>query len=826
MRYVSVAARYEHPRVRRLVDSIHRNDESADVTVLWADSDDHGPELRGAQTVGLSWLRDDLDGLHLLAAAHCEPYFKSLLVPKALATALSDGPAAFLAPSVVVLAPLSDHAGAGALVLIERSVRAPRAAPPWLAGAAPVTSRALFAQSEATDLVARWSAQSQLRAVRAYEDDGPPDPPWWPNAEAGWSADALWHLASDPRVVIERDVGAGIAWWNLHERTIERHGERVTVNGRPATLAILDGIDPLGDDGAGGPGLGTFFAQIPGPQVSLLGDIGQSAPTDDAGPPWCFGRFEDGSDVPEVARRLVRRWMREGDDERPPAPFGRDGDDGFVSWCTAPLSTHSGVSRALGDILRYRLDVRSHFSEPCNRDEPALLEWARTLGVTEGMLPEAWADRLEARSETFEVEQAPGATVSGLLRSPIGVGSLARSVAGALERSGLAFARESCEPVAGVTALMEPVDVGPPVHPVNVVVLQGDLLPTWFNHAGGMSDGRYTIAVWAWELEHFPADTGRWASLVDEVWAISDFMAEGLRKETDRPVLVFPYWTEDSGAPEPLDRAPLGIPDGPYALFCFDFNSGFERKNPLGVLDAFARAFPEGDGPTMVLKTANGPSDLVHSLELDAACARRRDVVRIEGFKPREQVRALMAGACCYVSLHRAEGLGLTMLEAMRLGVPVIATRYSANLEFMDDASALLVDAQSVEIAPSVRVYGGLGSWADPDIDQAAGHLRRVFGDPVFARSLGDRGREQARRWVTEEQSTLFVRDRVLAATKAVVERPWSLARSDPDAREPQDPADEAPPDPDAPGADDDSSLVHRAGDRALRSVGLERIDP
>jgi glycosyltransferase involved in cell wall biosynthesis len=827
VRYLSVAARHERPQVRRLVESIHRHDDAASVTVLWADVDEAGQALEGAHTVGLRWLQGDLDELHLLAAAHRERFFKALLVPRALATALLDGPVAYLAPSVVLLGPLAELAAAGELVLVERFVIAPIGSPTWLATAPPVTTRALFAQTGAEDLVARWSQASELRAVEAYADDGPVVPPWWPNAETGWQAETLWHLTVDPRVVVAHDEGAGIAWWNLHERALDREGDRLTVRGGPVSFAILDVLDPLGaDEPAGAPGLEAAFASIPPARVSLLVDAARGERNEDDDLTWRYDRFNDASEVPEVARRLVRRWLRVGEGERPPAPFGEDGDGAFVSWCNAPLSARTGVSRALDDILRYRLDVRSHFAEPRNRDEPALLEWARTLGVAEGMLPEAWAGTLEGRSATFDVEGSPGATVSGLLRSPIGVGSLARSVAGAIRRSDLEYALDSCESVAAIPPLLEPVDVGEPVHPVNVVVLQGDLLPSWFDSAGGMSDGRYTIAVWAWELEGYPADTGRWTSLVDEVWAISDFMAQGLRSQTDRPVHVYPYWTEEAAVPTALDRAALGIPDGPYALFCFDFNSGFERKNPLGVLDAFASAFPDGGGPTLVLKSVNGLSDLVHSLELDAACSRRRDVVRVEGFLPSEQVTALMAHAACYVSLHRAEGLGLTMLEAMRLGVPVVATRYSANLEFMDDDSALLVDAAAVEIPRSVRVYGGLGTWADPDTGQAAGHLARLFADPAFARALGERGRDRSATWVTPEQSATFVRERVLHGTTTALERPWSLARSVPGVLEPQAEAEAAPPDREAPTADEADSLAHRAGDRAVRSVGLERIDP
>jgi glycosyltransferase involved in cell wall biosynthesis len=101
---------------------------------------------------------------------------------------------------------------------------------------------------------------------------------------------------------------------------------------------------------------------------------------------------------------------------------------------------------------------------------------------------------------------------------------------------------------------------------------------------------------------------------------------------------------------------------------------------------------------------------------------------------------ALVAAADCYVSLHRSEGLGLTMAEAMAVGTPVIATAYSGNLDFMPAGSALLVPAAEVQVGPG-HYYPAEGHWADPDLDAAVEMMRRVEADPALRRDLADSGR-------------------------------------------------------------------------------------
>ena len=116
-------------------------------------------------------------------------------------------------------------------------------------------------------------------------------------------------------------------------------------------------------------------------------------------------------------------------------------------------------------------------------------------------------------------------------------------------------------------------------------------------------------------------------------------------------------------------------------------------------------------------------------------------LVVVDRHLSRPDQMALTATADCMVSLHRAEGLGLHLMEAMWLGTPTIATRYSGNLAFMDDTNSALVDARLVDVVHGERYFPAEAQWAEPDLDQAATWMRRMVDEPDLRRRLAAAGR-------------------------------------------------------------------------------------
>jgi glycosyltransferase involved in cell wall biosynthesis len=251
---------------------------------------------------------------------------------------------------------------------------------------------------------------------------------------------------------------------------------------------------------------------------------------------------------------------------------------------------------------------------------------------------------------------------------------------------------------------------------------------------------RDTIGVWFWELSKWRDDWLDGFNHVDEVWVASEFTRACLAEVSPVPVVTMPL---PFGLPEvpPLGRAHFGIPEAATVfLLTFDVSSQTERKNPLGAIRAFRRAaLPRGAG-ALVLKYTNA--------EYDREAVRRfheeaegLDVVMLDGYLSRPELAALMNVSDCYLSLHRGEGFGMTLGEAMLLGKPVIATNYSGNVDFMTPENSYLVDYR---IVPLTRDYGPYMRgfvWAEPDVAQAAQYIREVALDRSAADEKGRRAR-------------------------------------------------------------------------------------
>jgi glycosyltransferase involved in cell wall biosynthesis len=235
---------------------------------------------------------------------------------------------------------------------------------------------------------------------------------------------------------------------------------------------------------------------------------------------------------------------------------------------------------------------------------------------------------------------------------------------------------------------------------------------------------------WAWELPKAPAQWLKDAALVDEVWAPSRYTADALAGAA-APVRVVPHplFLEDYAKVRAAPRRAVF-----QGVGVFDFNSSLARKNPAGAMGAWGRAFGDDPAAELTLKTQNGAA---FSGELAALRAAAPANVRIvDEVWPYAEVLSLIAGADVLISLHRAEGFGLTAAEAMALGTPVVATGFSGVLDFMDEDCALMVPSRPVAVDDPQGVYRGGQTWADPDLAAAAEALVRLRQDPALGQRL------------------------------------------------------------------------------------------
>ena len=344
----------------------------------------------------------------------------------------------------------------------------------------------------------------------------------------------------------------------------------------------------------------------------------------------------------------------------------------------------------------------------------------------------------------LDVESSPvhGINVVGYLRAEVGIGEVARRLVSAIEHQRIPCSTINYQRTASRQEFPFNEQAGHTApYDTNLICVNPDQLPGFADAAGfAFFAGRYTIGVWFWEVEIFPEQFHDAFDLVDEVWAASDFVRDALAAVTTKPVNVVPLPLEASRV-EPIERATLGLPDSFLFFYTFDFMSVAARKNPLGLVTAFKRAFEPGEGAALVIKSINGDRRPSEFERLRLAAADHADVHVIDGYLAPNIKDGLMAACDCYVSLHRSEGLGLTMAEAMSYARPVIATGYSGNLTFMDDENSYLVPYTRAPVPPGCDPYPVGAVWAEPDLERAAALMRHVYENRAEARKQGERGR-------------------------------------------------------------------------------------
>jgi len=281
----------------------------------------------------------------------------------------------------------------------------------------------------------------------------------------------------------------------------------------------------------------------------------------------------------------------------------------------------------------------------------------------------------------------------------------------------------------------------------------------FFNPVPVVTDNRNNASILFWEFESGLLERGIKINPQGHYIVFSDFCLNFYKKlQPDAHIRKIRYpcvaerWQRH--IPREIVRGKFKLPQDAFTVFFhFDAASCCERKNPEGVLRAFSAGLIDKPDARLVIKTMNYQPDSAYAKRFDelVTCLGVVGRVRlVNDCMPYQELLDLIAASDVYISLHRGEGLGLGMMEAMALGVPVVCTNYGGNTDFTLPDTAFLVGYKMIPAHTDHAVYKHVKDWPEPDVDEAARHLRAIYED----HSIGTAKAAAATRFLNEHFST------------------------------------------------------------------------
>ena len=462
-----------------------------------------------------------------------------------------------------------------------------------------------------------------------------------------------------------------------------------------------------------------------------------------------FGHLSTGTPIDGVIRRAYANALlrfESGNADEPPNPFADGSASAFVAWLAS--GRDDGVSPFVEAFREVHPELHDALPTTAN-----LLAWLTDRGAAAGIPPAFRGSQRPPRSRAPKL--GPGLEISGYLGARFGMGEAARTLVRAAIDAGVPTGitvdpRSAYHREPDVTDL--PGAPLPEATPSTFIVVRNAdaLLADPTDVLRARAEGRRVVGYWFWEVATFPERLRPAFEFVDEIWVATEFVADAIASAPGSPVVrLMPYPLPD--AVEKIERDRLRtafarahtIADDRFVVsFSFDYDSVADRKNPWGAVNAYRRAFPDegiprNDGrvPLLVLKAIGAERHPIDHDRLLHAIGNRADVMLLEDQLDSDQQRGLFARSDAYLSLHRGEGLGLTIAEAMSVGCPVVCTGYGGNMSFCTDDSVFLVPHTMIDIPSATPVYAGCGLWAEPSADDAAAVLRILADQPAVGAS-------------------------------------------------------------------------------------------
>jgi len=373
-----------------------------------------------------------------------------------------------------------------------------------------------------------------------------------------------------------------------------------------------------------------------------------------------------------------------------------------------------------------------------------------------------------------------GINIVGHVSGNLGLGVLARDVIDALRTREIPTAVFDVDPGGGRWKFDrrfeadEVQDVNALLHEITLFMLDPQTLAEFvLAHPDLLlREGSFNVAHTMWELPVLPTVMTRTLGLFDALVAESKFLQSTLERNVPHVPTFYAEHPLQSLTGITASRKKFGLPeDAVIFVTSFDPHSDPVRKNAMAVIEAFKRRAGNDSQGFLVLKI-NGEGRSEGALrilqQVTEACRAHPRIRLVTENLPYDEVMSLYASCDVFVSLHRAEGLGLGLMEAMSLGKPVVATAWSGNMSFMDAHNSCLVSYELIPVEGSVEVYTERflrvrAQWAEPNIEEAAGWMQRLIDDANLRSMLGTKAAESMHDYRARAKAVPFI-DEIRAA--------------------------------------------------------------
>lgn len=397
----------------------------------------------------------------------------------------------------------------------------------------------------------------------------------------------------------------------------------------------------------------------------------------------------------------------------------------FIDWLLDKNDEFPTLNNILAEIYISRIDLINLFRQGEQDWFNYIFSWFIEYGWKELEL-----DKLFDSSELttllnatlpIKINESEGVSVISYFKTVKGLGEAAKSYGKAIEL--LNFEVN----YADIVSMQDLENKSFTYGELNILGANGDQLPTFFNNLG-FANGfpRKSIGIWFWELDKLSPNFQQGLKYIDKIWAPTKFNYETFKSAIDLPMDYVPMPILKT-----FDFSERKLIQGEYFINIFDFLSDFNRKNPMAAIEAFNLAFPiAGSGPKLLIKSTNSVFDPQNSKLLANKVSERNDIIWIDEVLPENQLNYLIKNSIGLISLHRSEGFGMNIANAMQMMVPTIASAYSGNMDFCNEQNSFLVNFNLVPVETENVNYANMKcNWADPDISAAAGYLIEIYED-------------------------------------------------------------------------------------------------